>query len=97
VSLVRRRTGDLGGSELRAEVAARLRAKAAEWAARLGPEGEDPRFGLDRAAQLEAGEPVRVYGWELPREHPAYNGWSVYVIEPDGSLTSRSHPAAEHP
>jgi hypothetical protein len=76
------------GGELRAEVAARLRAKAAEWAERLGPEGEriGRLYGLDRAERLEAGEPVEVYAWELPREHPAYGAWGSYVLDPDGSL-----------
>jgi hypothetical protein len=85
---VRRRTGELEGGELRAVVAARLRAKAAEWAERLGPEGEDARFGLGRAELLEAGEPVQVYAWELPREHPAYSGSGSYVLESDGSLST---------
>jgi hypothetical protein len=83
---VRRRTGEAAGPELRAAVAARLRAKAAEWAERLGPEGEDPRFGLDKAERLDAGDPVRVYGWELPPEHPAYSGSRSYLLEHDGSL-----------
>ena len=86
---MRRRTGEPEGGELRAEVAARLRAKAADWAERLGPEGEDPRFGLARAERLEAGEAVHVYAWELPREHPAFSGSGSYVLEPEGQLIPR--------
>ena len=93
---MRRRTGEAVGGELRAEVAARLRARAAEWEERLGPEGEDSRFGLDRAERLEAGEPVLVYSWELPREHPAYSGSRSYVLEPDGSLTPPGGVASSH-
>ncbi len=85
---MRRRTGEAVGGELRAEVAAELRARAAECAERLGPEGEDPRYGLGRAERLDAGEPVEVYAWELPREHPAYGGSGSYVLEPDGRLVS---------
>jgi hypothetical protein len=88
---VRRRTGGPEGGELRAEVAARLRARAAEWEERLGPNyaaearllAREPRA---RAERLEAGEPVEVYGWELPSEHPAYSGSRSYVLAPDGSV-----------
>jgi hypothetical protein len=86
---VRRRTVELAAGDLRADVAARIRERCRDYWRRSGHEGAPPASWLDlpRAARIEAGEPVRVASWELPREHPAYGGTRWYTLEPDGTLT----------
>jgi hypothetical protein len=82
-----------GGSDVRAELAAKWRARAAEYAERIGmPPASD---GEVRADALDRGEPVEVAGWELPRgllpRGAAPGAPYFYVIEPDGSV----RPATE--
>jgi hypothetical protein len=83
---VRRRTVELPARELRAEVAAGIRERYGDLWCRQDGAGNPPASWVGRAGQLEAGEPARVAGWELPREHPAYSGTRWYVLAPDGSL-----------
>lgn len=89
---MRRRTQELPAGELRAEVAATLRARSTDFWRRAGHEGAPPPSWLDlpRAARIEAGQAERVASWELPSEHPAYRGTRWYTLERDGSLTGTS-------
>jgi hypothetical protein len=81
---------ELPAREVRAQVAAIIGARSTDYRRRAGDEGSPPASWLDlpRAARIEAGEPVRVASWELPRGHPAYSGTGSYTLEPDGSLTA---------
>jgi hypothetical protein len=72
---------------LRGEVAAAIRERYGHLWRRQGGSGDPPASWIGRAAQLEAGEPVRVASWELPGEHPGHSGTRWFVLEPDGSLT----------
>lgn len=85
---MRRRMPEPAAGDLRAEVAARIRERYGDLWRRQGGAGDPPASWVGRAAQLEAGEPVRVASWELPREHPAAGGTCWYTLEPDGSLTA---------
>lgn len=82
-----------GHGNVRGELAAKWRAQAADYGARLGVAPQAVGGWVERADALEAGKPVLVAAWELPRsvrlrmsEAPDW-----YLIEPDGSVRAQDN------
>jgi hypothetical protein len=83
--------------DLREQLAEQYRQRVRDYAKRLDLEldpsspPEWARPWLDRAAALDAGEPVAVQGWELPLSglpHPRPRPYERVIIEPDGSVSA---------
>lgn len=70
-------------TDLRAELAARDRQRSADFYERIGLAQPPSCYLLQRAASLEAGEPVEVDGWEISPPLP----FDRFTLEPDGTLT----------
>lgn len=86
--MARRRpvAANVGG--LRERLAARDRARAADYSERIGGLREPLRPWLAEA--LDDGKPVELAGWELSAHVPGIirAGDGPFVLEPDGSLTA---------